>query len=131
MVKEKNDLYFVEECIDYEVLKDNLSSEDLINLEKVLEICDDYNIDYNNKGFKETNNETIKGFYMRIFDEFDVDANSIFFENKNDSSFELVVSDRIKVDISKNDKLMDVLNNVEYIRKELEKKKTKEEFELN
>ena len=49
---------------------------------------------------------------MRIFDEFDVDANSIFFENKNDSSFELVVSDRIKVDIIKNDKLMDVLNNI-------------------
>lgn len=42
MVKEKNDLYFVEECIDYEVLKDNLSSEDLINLEKVLEHFNSY-----------------------------------------------------------------------------------------
>lgn len=100
-------------------------------IKKVLEICDDYDIDYNNKGFKESDNETIKRFYLRIFDEFDVDANSIFFDKKDDSSFELIVSDKIKVKVGKKDKIMDVLNNVEYIKKEIEKKKLKEEFELN
>lgn len=100
-------------------------------IKKVLEICDNYNIDYNNKGFKETDNETIKQFYIRLFDEFDVDANSVFFEKRDDSSLELIVSDKIKVEVSKTDKIMDVLNNVEYIKKEIEKKKAKEEFELN
>lgn len=46
MEKEKNDLYFVKECIDYEVLKNNLSSEDLINLEKVLEHFNNYQNKY-------------------------------------------------------------------------------------
>ena len=100
-------------------------------IKKVLEVCDNYDIDYNNNGFKETDNETIKRFYMKLFNEFDVDANSIFFEKKDDSSFELIVSDKIKVNISRTDKIMDVLNNVEYIRKEIEKNKMKEGFELN
>ena len=46
MEKGKSDLYFVEECIDYEILKNNLSSEDLINLEKVLEHFNNYQNKY-------------------------------------------------------------------------------------
>jgi len=46
MITEKNDLYFVKQCVDYEVLKKNLSSEDLINLEKVLEHFNNYQNKY-------------------------------------------------------------------------------------
>lgn len=46
MTTEKNDLYFVKQCVDYDILKNNLSNEDLIYLEKVLAQFNNYQNKY-------------------------------------------------------------------------------------
>lgn len=47
MVK-ANELYFVKDCIDYEVLENNLSNEDLLKLESVLIHFNNYQNKYDN-----------------------------------------------------------------------------------
>lgn len=46
MTTEKNDLYFVKQCVDYDILKNNLSNENLIYLEKVLAQFNNYQNKY-------------------------------------------------------------------------------------
>ena len=45
-MSKENELYFVKECIDYEVLKNNLSNKELLKLERVLNHFNNYQNKY-------------------------------------------------------------------------------------
>lgn len=96
----------------------------------VLDVCKAHDIDYEKKGFKETELVSMKYFYVDLFEKFNTTISSICLDLKDDLFGTLIIDESINFDISKKDKIMDVLNNIQFVSKEIEKKNVGYEFDF-